>query len=112
VRAIEDPRLMDAMLDARIGIEVNLTSNLQTTTVTVLAHHPARHFLERGLLVTLNTDDPGISGIDLAHEYNQAAPAAGLTAGQIRQAQRNAVEVAFLSLAEKSALYAQKRGTI
>ncbi len=108
VRAIEDPRLMDTMLEARIGIEVNLTSNLQTTTVPDLSRHPARQFLEAGLLVTLNTDDPGISGIDLVHEYNIAAPAAGLTPGQIRQAQRNAVEVAFLSPTEKSALLAQK----
>lgn len=112
VRAIEDPHLMDTLLEAQIGIEVNLTSNLQTTTVPNLSQHPARHFLARGLLVTLNTDDPGISGIDLAHEYNHAAPAAGLTPGQIRQAQRNGVEVAFLSPAEKSALYAQKRQTI
>jgi adenosine deaminase len=109
VSAIDDPKLIDALLKAEIGIEVNLTSNLQTMTVADLDSHPVRSFLERGLLVTLNTDDPGISGIDLAHEYNQAAPAAGLSPSQIRQAQFNAVEVAFLSKAEKSALFAKKR---
>ena len=60
--------------------------------------------------MTLNTDDPGISAIDLSHEYNLAAPAAGLSPFQIRQAQQNAVEIAFLSEAEKSALFAQKAG--
>jgi adenosine deaminase len=109
VRAIEDPALMDFMLASEIGIETNLTSNLQTQTVLDLGHHPARAFMARGLLVTLNTDDPGISGIDLAHEYNHAAPAAGLTPSQIHQAQRNAVEIAFLSELEKKAMFAKKQ---
>jgi adenosine deaminase len=64
--------------------------------------------VKHGLLVTLNTDDPGISGIDLRHEYEVAAPAAGLTPEQIRQAQRNAMTVAFLSTEEKDALLASK----
>ncbi len=40
-------------------------------------------FLEHGIPTTLNTDDPGISGIDLAYEYNVAAPAAGFSPEQI-----------------------------
>jgi adenosine deaminase len=103
-RAPEDPALIEYLLKHRIGIEVNLTSNLQTTTVLDLADHPVRFFLEQGLLATLNTDDPGVSGIDLPHEYNVAAPAAGLTPTMIHQAQRNALEVAFLSPEEKTDL--------
>jgi adenosine deaminase len=78
-------------------------------TVPDLANHPAKQFLAEGLLVTLNTDDPGISAIDLKHEYTVAAPAAGLSQDQIHQAQRNALEVAFLPEAEKSALIKRKR---
>ncbi len=104
VAAIEDPALMDTLAEDRIGIEVNLTSNVQTSTVLDYASHPARTFLERGLLVTLNTDDPGISAIDLPYEYEVAAPAAGLSPEQIRQAQRNGLEVAFLSEEEKQEL--------
>ena len=104
VRAAEDPALLDHMADHEIGIEANLTSNVQTSTVPDYASHPLGRWLERGLLATLNTDDPGISGIDLAHEYAVAAPAAGLTPEQIRQAQRNAIEIAFLSAADKAAL--------
>jgi adenosine deaminase len=68
--------------------------------------------LERGILVTLNTDDPGISGIDLRYEYEIAAPRAGLTPEQIRQAQRNALAVAFLSSAEREALAASKIASV
>ncbi len=108
VAAIEDPALVDHMAERQIGIETSLTSNVQTRTVRDYASHPARQFLERGLLVTLNTDDPGISGISLRHEYEVAAPAACLTPNQIRQAQSNALTVAFLSEVEKAALLASK----
>jgi adenosine deaminase len=111
VAAIRDPALMDYMVEHRIGIETSLTSNVQTSTVPNYGSHPARQFLERGLLVTLNTDDPGISGIDLRHEYEVAAPAAGLTPAQIGQTQRNALAVAFLSAEERAALVAPHRPT-
>ncbi len=104
VRAIDDPKLMDYLAKHRIGLEISLTSNVQTNTVPNLAAHPLKQFLEHGLLATINTDDPGISAIDLRHELEVAAPAAGLTPAQILQARRNAVEIAFLSPAEKKAL--------
>ena len=104
VAAAEDPALMDYMAEHQIGIETGLTSNVQTCTVPDYARHPARRFLGHGMLVTLNTDDPGISAIDLRHEYDIAAPAAHLTPAQIQQAQRNALAVAFLSNNERQAL--------
>jgi adenosine deaminase len=108
VEAIHDSALMGYLAEHQIGIETNLTSNVQTSTVPDYASHPARPFLEQGLLVTLNTDDPGISGIDLRYEYEVAAPAAGLTPELIRQAQRNALVVAFLSVEDKRKLLASK----
>ncbi len=104
VRAVDDSELMDAMAGREIGIEVNLTSNLQTMTVPDLQNHPMREFIERDLLATINTDDPGISAIDLRYEYEIAAPAAGLSVAQIQQAQRNALQIAFLPPDEKMQL--------
>jgi adenosine deaminase len=109
VRAVDDPKLMDYLSEHRIGIEANLTSNVQTNTVPSLAAHPLRQFLDRGLLATINTDDPSISGINLRHELEIAAPAAGLTAAQVKQAQRNALEIAFLTPTEKATLMASVR---
>lgn len=104
VHAVEDPALLEYLLEHQIGLECNLTSNVQTTTVPDYPSHPMRRFMELGLLATLNTDDPGISAIDLHYEYNVAAPKAGLTAEMTRQAQWNALTVAFLSQQEKDAL--------
>jgi adenosine deaminase len=109
VSAIHDSALMDHMAEHQVGIESSLTSNVQTSTVPTYASHPLRHFLERGILATINTDDPGISNIDLPHEYNVAAPAAGLTPAQIRQAQENALSIAFLSDSEREMLAAACR---
>ncbi len=110
VAAANDPALLDYLAEQRIGIESSLTSNVQTSTVPDYAAHPIRHFVEHGLLVTLNTDDPGISAITLRHEYEVAAPAAGLNPDQIRQVQRNALAVAFLSDEERAALLAARAG--
>jgi adenosine deaminase len=108
VRATDDPELMEYLRDHWIGIEANLTSNVQTNTVQNLAVHPMKQFLNYGLLATLNTDDPVISDIDLKFEFEHAAPAAGLTAGEVVQAQANALEIAFLTPAERAALLAGK----
>jgi adenosine deaminase len=95
---------MDHLRDHRIGIEANLTSNVQTNTVPTLAEHPLKQFLAHGLLATINTDDPGVSNIDLRYELEVAAPAAGLTAAEVTQARRNALEIAYLTPSEKAEL--------
>lgn len=107
VKAIHDPKLMDYLAQHRIGIESCLTSNLQTSTVDSLATHPLKRFLEHGILACINTDDPAVEGIELPYEYEVAAPQAGLSQEQIRQAQLNGLELAFLSDSEKKALLAK-----
>lgn len=107
VAAIQDPRLLDVMAAERIAVEGNLTSNVQTMTTPNYQSHPGKIFLERNILFTLNTDDPGISGIDLPYEYEVAAPAAGFTPSQIRQMQMNALEAAFLDPGQKDRLWRQ-----
>ncbi|EMK6670917.1 adenosine deaminase [Vibrio fluvialis] len=107
VKAIHDPQLMDYLAKHRIGIESCLTSNIQTSTVESLALHPLKRFLEHGVLACLNTDDPAVEGIELPYEYEVAASQAGLSQEQIRQAQLNGLELAFLSDTDKQALKAK-----
>ena len=106
VRAVEDEGVMDLLRERHIGIEANLTSNVQTSTVPDYASHPLRKFLAAGLLATINTDDPGISGIDLAYELDVAAPAAGLDESQIVRSLENAWDIAFLGPEERASLRA------
>lgn len=96
VRAIEDPAVIDLLLARRIPLEVCPTSNVQTSTVPSFAAHPLPRLLELGLAVTLNTDDPSISGIDLAHEYEVAQSRLGLGEPELRRLQEDALAAAFL----------------
>ncbi|WP_067583164.1 adenosine deaminase [Endozoicomonas ascidiicola] len=104
VKAIYDPALMDYLAEHKIGIESCLTSNIQTNTFANIESHPLKQFLDHGVLATINTDDPAVEGIELPYEYEVAAPAAGLTQADIRQAQENGLTIAFLSEQEKAAL--------
>lgn len=110
VNAIHDVKLLDFLAEHGIGIESCLTSNLQTSTVASLEQHPLKAFLQHGILATINSDDPAVQGIDIQHEYQIAAPLAGLDAVFIEKAQRNSLDVAFLSSAEKEQLL-QKSST-
>jgi adenosine deaminase len=103
-RAIEDPGLVEFLADNNIGLECCPTSNLHTSIVKDYPSHPIRRLAEKGVRFCLNTDDPGISAIDLKHEYETAAPATGLSPAMISQSQEDALEMAFLSDGDKAAL--------
>ncbi|MFT4810005.1 MAG: adenosine deaminase [Paraglaciecola sp.] len=109
VAAREDTRLMDFMANNNISIECCLTSNFQTGACTDIAHHPIKTFIERGIVVTLNTDDPGVSGIEIIDEYRLAREVVGLSAEQLAQIQLNGVEVAFVGDSVKRELLGQLR---
>lgn len=99
-----DEKLMDYMLANDIAIESCLTSNFQTGTIKDLSKHPIRNFLDRGLLVCLNTDDPGVQGVELKHEYSLARNILGFDDKDIQQLQENSLKASFLSASEKLAL--------
>jgi adenosine deaminase len=109
VAAREDPDLMDFMANNNISIECCLTSNFQTGACTNIAEHPIKTFMERGIVVTLNTDDPGVSGIEIADEYKLASEVVGLSAEQLAQIQLNGVKVAFAEDSVKEQLLSQLR---
>jgi adenosine deaminase len=109
VAAREDPHLMDFMANNNISIECCLTSNFQTGACTNIADHPIKTFMERGIVVTLNTDDPGVSGIEIADEYKLASEVVGLSAEQLAQIQLNGVKVAFAEDSVKEQLLSQLR---
>ena len=103
-RAIEDPALVDYLAEQGIGLECCPTSNLHTSTVKNYASHPIRQLADQGVKFCLSTDDPGISAIDISHEYDIAAPAVGLTREQVNKSQADALDMAFLSDEEKAEL--------
>jgi adenosine deaminase len=108
VHAIEDEAVLQLIATRGVAIESCPTSNVQTSTVASYAAHPLSAFLRRGLLVTLATDDPGISAIDLPYEYRVARDELGLSPEELRRLQANGVAAAFLSDAERADLWRRK----
>jgi adenosine deaminase len=94
-RSIEDPELVEHLLQHDIGLEICPTSNVHTTTVASYQAHPVKKLADAGVKFCLNTDDPGISNITIGHEYEVAAPATGLSDAQIAKSQADAIEMAF-----------------
>jgi len=68
-RAGEDPALVAHLAEKRIPLEVAVVSNLRTGIVPSAEEHPLRRFVEQGIPVSINTDDPTLFNTTLADEY-------------------------------------------
>jgi adenosine deaminase len=95
-RLIEDPDLTQYVNDRRIALEVCLTSNVQTRVADSYASHPFREYFDRGLNVTLNTDNRLMSATTLTDEYVYAAEHLGFTVEELAGIALNGFESAFL----------------
>ena len=107
VRVIEDPRVLDLAIRRGVAFEMCPTSNRDTGAWRDVRQHPIRRLLRAGALVTLNTDDPAISGIDLVHEWSVARNAIGLSLDEIKRLQRNGAEAAFLGPRARGLLFSR-----
>ena len=76
-------------------------SNVKLRVVPDLTKHSAARLLRRGLVVTINSDDPAYFGGYVADNYIGTAEALGLSGDQLLQVARNSFEASFLSDAEK-----------
>ncbi len=101
VKAIEDANVLDLLMFRKVVMEICLTSNLQTGAVKKLEEHPFPALFRLGLLVTLNTDDPGISGTTLTDEYLLALRGFGMTQEELLAVIWNGILGAFLPPADK-----------
>lgn len=101
--AIRDERLLQELQAREVALELNPTSNVLTGVCPSFTDHPLRRYFDRGLLVTLNSDDPAFFGSDVANEYLLAHSEQGFTPGELRQLAANSFRASFLPETEKSA---------
>ncbi len=99
--AARDPAVLALLRQRRVPLEVCLTSNVATGVLERIEDHPLPHFLDAGVAVTLNSDDPAMFGTDLVNEYLVAARTFRLTREQILQLAQNAIRASFLPEQEK-----------
>ena len=111
-RLIEDPELTQYVNDRRIALEVCLTSNVQTRVADSYATHPIREYFDRGLNVTLNTDNRLMSATTLTDEYVVAAEQLGFTIEELAGIALNGFESAFLPWEDRLMLIEEVSDTI
>lgn len=95
VRIYEDPELVSLIAERGIPLEMCPNSNRLTHAVEDMENYPFMDYLDRGIKVTINTDDPAIERTDIAAEFRYMEGRYGLTAEQEREVLLNAAEAAF-----------------
>ncbi|HEX5061134.1 MAG TPA: adenosine deaminase [Kofleriaceae bacterium] len=104
VRCEEDKALVDELIKKQIPLTVCPLSNLKLRVVKDLRDHNFARMLRKGVLVTINSDDPAYFGGYIGENYRQTAAALDLTAKEIATAAENAVHASFMPSAQKLSL--------
>ena len=107
VRCIEDLRLVDALHERKIPLEICPTSNIVLGVYHDYAQHPLRKLWDKGVFVTVNSDDPPMFNTSLNQEYQVLVDHFGFSIAELEKISLNAIHASFLSDDEKAALSAE-----
>lgn len=106
VRCLEDEALVSRLVSERVPLTVCPLSNVRLKVAGSMRAHPLPEMMRRGLLVTVNSDDPAYFGGYVDDNFAALEGACGLTAEEAARLARNSVTASFLDEARKSGLYA------
>lgn len=104
VRCVDDPTLVDYLIEQRIPLTVCPLSNLKLRVVDSLKQHNLKTLLDAGVCVTINSDDPAYFGGYIAENFQETHDALDLNRQDIYQLVRNSFEATFLNSTAKQAL--------
>lgn len=96
VRCEEDPELLDRLARERIPLTVCPLSNVKLHVFERMEAHNLKRLLERGLCVTVNSDDPAYFGGYLLENYLAVQRALDLSRADLTELARNSIEASFL----------------
>jgi adenosine deaminase len=113
IAVVEDPALMDRLARAQVPFNVCPSSNVVIANrYRSLAEHPFRRMREAGLLVTINTDDPAMTGTNLGQEYRGVAEALGYGYYEMCRIAVEGIDATWLGTAERHDLRRSFEDTI
>ncbi|WP_217596670.1 adenosine deaminase [Cohnella sp. GbtcB17] len=107
IRLREDPELLAWIRERRIPLEMCPTSNIQTRAVADWDDYPIRAYYDAGLYVTVNTDNPTVSGTDMTRECETLSTRFGFTPAELTGLMRGALLAAFAEPPVKERLLAR-----
>ncbi|MBI1774886.1 MAG: adenosine deaminase [Proteobacteria bacterium] len=100
-RSLDDDALVDRLVKERMALTVCPLSNLKLGVVDAMAQHPLKRMLDRGLMVTVNSDDPAYFGGYVNDNFQAALAALGLDRADILRLARNSFAGSFLPESDK-----------
>jgi adenosine deaminase len=106
LRAFEDPELMGLLKERQIPLEMSVISNVRTRVCQTVNDHPIRDYFDRGLMVTLNSDDPTMFNSTLTDEYLTLARELDFTRDEVKRLAINSITSSFLPDSDKAAMRA------
>ena len=95
VRSVEDPELIEYLVEHQIPLEVCPTSNLRTGVIAHWDQHPVGELIDAGVMVTINTDDPAMFDATLAGEFENLAQHFGLTDASLKRLSLAVIEASW-----------------
>ncbi len=101
VRCIEDESLVEYLREHQVPLEVSPTSNVCLNVAPSIAQHPIQTLMNRGLYITLNSDDPPMFNTTLTDEFLKCAEAFNWNQETCEKLTLNAIRVSLLSESEK-----------
>lgn len=102
VRCIEDPALVERLAASRMPLTVCPLSNVKLGVYASLDQHNLKKLLDKGLCITINSDDPAYFGGYIEENFLQTQKALDLTAEDIRVLATNSFEASYLSDKDKA----------
>jgi adenosine deaminase len=97
VRAAEDEALLDRLVADRIPLTMCPLSNVKLRVFDRIEDHNIGRLLERGVVVTINSDDPAYFGGYVADNYRAVQSGLGLSDEDMARIARNSIEASFAS---------------
>src|SRR3984957_11237994 len=107
IRSLEDDSLVARLAGERMALTVCPLSNLRLRVIDELIHHPLRRMMDKGLMVTVNSDDPAYFGGYVNDNYRAVGSALSLTREEIIALARNSVQASLLIAAAKAEALAE-----
>lgn len=107
VRSMEDPELLDYLVEKQIPLTVCPLSNVELKVFDSMAKHNLKQLLNLGICATVNSDDPSYFGGYINENYQAAQTALDLSKQELYQLAKNSVRASFLSPEKKHELIAE-----
>lgn len=101
VRSEEDERLMTRLISEKMPLTVCPLSNLKLCVVKNIGEHNIRRLLQKGVHVTVNSDDPSYFGGYMNDNFIAIQEALALSHDELKQLATNSFEASFISDEEK-----------